>query len=282
MPSDVSLGFKPEATLRTFYPGAFLSGTPQDLWTVGPLVAHRPEGQPIVFVARFVDGLKQPVPSLVVEFWQANARGRYRHPLDGSDRPLDPQFDGFSRLRTGDDGTLRFHTIKPVAHPVTHDRTAKATDRSAKALRSSRRQMEREALRLARPELVEGRARSGHASDERSVPMRAPHLRLTIFASGIDRLVTQVFFDDEPLNATDPVLVSIPDPEVRSRLIAARRDLGAEARVEAGERTRLEYAIDIVLRGDGETPFFDDWSRSSIDLTSGDEARPGGEDRGWD
>jgi len=278
----VSQGFTPEATIGPFYPGAFLSDTPQDLWTVGPLVAHRPEGQPIVFVARFVDGLKQPVPSLVVEFWQANARGRYRHPLDGSDRPLDPQFDGFARLRTGDDGTLRFHTIKPGAHPVSHDRSAKATDRSAKASRSSRRQMEREALRLARPELVEGRARSGHASDERSVPMRAPHLRLTIFASGIDRLVTQVFFDDEPLNATDPVLVSIPDPEVRSRLIAARRDLGAEARIEVDQRRPLEYELDIVLRGGRETPFFDDWSGSSIGPSSRDDARPGDGDRDRD
>ena len=249
----MSQGFTPEATIGPFYPGAFLSDTPQDLWTVGPLVAHRPEGQPIVFVARFIDALEQPVPSLVVEFWQANAHGRYRHPLDESDRPLDPQFDGFARLRTGDAGTLRLQTVKPGAHPVF---------------------MEREALRLARPEpvalrrpqgdpelaeWVEGRARSGQALAERAVIMRAPHLRLTIFASGIDRLVTQVFFDDEPLNATDPVLASIPDPEVRSRLIATRRDLGAEARVEAGERGRLEYELDIVLRGGRETPFFDDW-----------------------
>lgn len=209
----MSHGFTPEATIGPFYPGAFLSDTPQDLWTVGPLVAHRPEGQPIVFAARFVDALERPVPSLVVEFWQANAHGRYRHPLDGSNRPLDPQFDGFARLRTGDAGTLRFHTIKPGAHPV----------------------------------------RPG------SAVLRAPHLRLTIFASGIDRLVTHVFFDDEPLNATDPVLVSIPEPEVRSRLIAARRALGAEARIEAGERRPLEYAIDIVLRGGRETPFFDDF-----------------------
>ncbi len=228
--------FTPEATIGPFYPGAFLTQTPQDLLTVAPLVAHRPVGQPIVFAARFLDALKRPVPSLVVEFWQANAHGRYRHPLDRSDRPLDPQFDGFARLRTDDAGTLRLCTIKPGAHPVC---------------------MEREALRIARPEPVEGRARSGLASAERPA-MRAPHLRLTIFASGIDRLVTQVFFDDEPLNATDPVLASIPDTDVRSRLIAARLDLGAEARIDPGERRRLEYALDIVMRGDGETPFFDD------------------------
>jgi protocatechuate 3,4-dioxygenase beta subunit len=191
----------PEATIGPFYPGSFLTHIPQDLWNVAPLVAHHPQGQPIVFAARFVDSLKRPVPSLIVEFWQANAHGRYRHPEDQSAAPLDPQFDGFARLRTSDDGVMRFFTIKPGAHPV----------------------------------------RAG------ATTMRAPHLRLTIFASGIDRLVTQVFFDDEPLNETDPVLRSIADPQVRSRLIAKRR--GA-----------AEYELDVVLRGDNETPFFDDWA----------------------
>ena len=109
--------FTPEATIGPFYPGAFVTQTPQDLWTVAPLVAHRPDGQPIVFAARFLDALKRPVPSLVVEFWQANAHGRYRHPLDRSDRPLDPQFDGFARLRTDDAGTVRLCTIKPGRIP---------------------------------------------------------------------------------------------------------------------------------------------------------------------
>jgi protocatechuate 3,4-dioxygenase beta subunit len=206
--------FTPEATVGPFYPGAFLSGTPQDLWMVAPLVAHRPQGQPIVVAARFLDALGRPVPSLIVEFWQANARGRYRHPEDRSAAPLDPQFDGFARLRTGDEGTVRLHTIKPGAHPA----------------------------------------------DPAAVAVRAPHLRLTIFASGIDRLVTQIFFDDEPLNGTDPLLNSIPDPVVRARLIAASRGLSAEARLDAGERRRREYAIDIVLRGDAEAPFFDDFA----------------------
>jgi len=192
--------FTPEATIGPFYPGAFLTHIPQDLSIVAPLLAHRPQGQPILLVVTFVDSSKRPVPSLVVEFWQANAHGRYRHPQDQSAAPLDPQFDGFARLRTSDDGVMRFSTIKPGAHPV----------------------------------------RAGAAT------MRAPHLRLTIFASGIDRLVTQVFFDDEPLNETDPVLRGIADPRVRGRLIAKRR--GA-----------AEYDLDVVLRGDDETPFFDNW-----------------------
>jgi protocatechuate 3,4-dioxygenase beta subunit len=197
--------FTPEATLGPFYPGAFVAQAPQDLWNVAPLVAHHPQGEPIVFSARFTDAFNRPVPSLVVEFWQANARGRYRHPLDTSGGPLDPQFDGFARLRTTDDGVLEFHTIRPGAHPV----------------------------------------------PKRTGVMRAPHLRLTIFASGIDRLVTQVFFAGEPRNDSDPVLQSLPERRLRDRLIATpcetRRD---------GARV---YALDIVLRGERETPFFDDW-----------------------
>jgi protocatechuate 3,4-dioxygenase, alpha subunit len=222
--------FTPEATIGPFYPGAFLADTPQDLWTVAPLVAHRPAGQPIVVAARFLDSLNQPVPSLVVEFWQANAHGRYRHPLDQSERPLDPQFDGFARLRTDDAGVVRLHTIKPGAHPAVVASGFLTAEASAKAV-------------------------SRTFAD--SAVIRAPHLRLTIFASGIDRLVTQVFFDDEPLNATDPVLLAIPDPVVRQRLIARLRSHPNDA--SFGVASAAQYSIDIVLRGDDETPFFDDW-----------------------
>ena len=209
MPDRPTPPFTPEATIGPFYPGVFLNDVPQDLWTVAPLLAHRPQGQPVAVSLRFVDALKRPVPSLVAEFWQANAHGRYRHPADRSPAPLDPQFDGFARLRTADDGTLRFQTIKPGAHPV--------------------------------------RGEGGPTA-----VWRAPHLRLTIFASGIDRLVTQIFFADEPLNASDPILAAVPDPLVRDRLIARRRP-GAE------HEPVVEYSLDIVMRGEGETPFFDDW-----------------------
>jgi protocatechuate 3,4-dioxygenase beta subunit len=211
----VKAPFTPEATIGPFYPGAFLTEIPQDLWTVAPLVEHHPQGQPIVLVVRFLDSLKRPVPSLVVEFWQANAFGRYRHPEDRSDAPLDPQFDGFARLRTADDGVMRFVTIKPGPHPV-----------------------------------------AGVGASV--VLMRAPHLRLTIFASGIDRLVTQVFFDDEALNESDPVLRSIADVRARERLIARRVDHAANEHATPTQ-PGVVYELDIVLRGDGETPFFDDW-----------------------
>jgi protocatechuate 3,4-dioxygenase beta subunit len=59
-----------------------------------------------------------------------------------------------------------------------------------------------------------------------------------------------VFFEGEALNESDPVLMSIPDPRARERLIARRRT----------PRDVAQYEIDIVLRGAGETPFFDDWN----------------------
>jgi protocatechuate 3,4-dioxygenase beta subunit len=198
----------PEATIGPFYPGAFVAAMPQDLWEVSPLVAHHPQGEPVAVTFTVLDVAGRPVPSVVIEVWQANAHGRYRHAADRSPRPLDPQFDGFARVRTTDDGLVRFQTIKPGPHRV----------REGDELR------------------------------------RAPHLRLAIFASGIDRLVTQVFFEGEPLNGSDPVLQSIGDPLVRDRLVARRCPEGAHARV-------THYALDLVLRGDRETPFFDDWDR---------------------
>src|SRR5262245_14362217 len=111
--------FTPEATIGPFYPGVFaLNSIPCDLSTVAPILAHRPQGESIRLSGRFIDSNGAPVPSLIVEVWQANAHGKYRHPLDRSERPLDPQFDGFARVRTNDDGIYELKTIKPGAHPI--------------------------------------------------------------------------------------------------------------------------------------------------------------------
>ena len=55
----------------------------------------------------------------VVEIWQANAQGRYAHPDDAQDKPLEPTFKGFGRVTTDNDGMFRLTTIKPgrVAAP---------------------------------------------------------------------------------------------------------------------------------------------------------------------
>jgi protocatechuate 3,4-dioxygenase beta subunit len=52
-----------------------------------------------------------------VEVWQANAAGRYAHPEDVHDAPLDPNFTGAGRLLTDAEGRYRLVTIKPGAYP---------------------------------------------------------------------------------------------------------------------------------------------------------------------
>ncbi|MGW0504299.1 protocatechuate 3,4-dioxygenase subunit alpha [Micromonospora sp. NPDC003241] len=72
----------------------------------------------------------------------------------------------------------------------------------------------------------------------------APHINVSIFGRGLlDRLVTRLYFPDEPANATDPVLTALPDPARRATLIAATAADG--------------YVFDIRLRGEPETVFFD-------------------------
>jgi protocatechuate 3,4-dioxygenase, alpha subunit len=142
-----------------------------------------------------------PVSGCLIELWQANAAGRYAHPADRSDRPLDPKFRGFGRALTDPDGRYRFRTIKPGAVPFEGNR------------------------------------------------WQAPHILVSLFAAGLlRRLVTRLYFEDEPANETDPILATIADPLARATLIA-RRDQAARS---------PRYVFDIVLRGAGETVFFTD------------------------
>ena len=53
----------------------------------------------------------------LVEVWQANACGRYKHEVDQHPAPLDPNFSGAGRCLTDDGGRYRFVTIKPGAYP---------------------------------------------------------------------------------------------------------------------------------------------------------------------
>lgn len=78
-------------------------------------------GHRIRIEGRVLDGTGAPVEDALVEVWQANAAGRYRHPLDArEDLPLDAQLTGFGRCETDfDTGRYWFETVKPgpVPHP---------------------------------------------------------------------------------------------------------------------------------------------------------------------
>jgi protocatechuate 3,4-dioxygenase beta subunit len=63
------------------------------------------------------DGDGRPVPNALIEVWQANAGGRYRHKKDGYLAPLDPNFGGCGRVITGEDGRYSFRTVQPGAYP---------------------------------------------------------------------------------------------------------------------------------------------------------------------
>jgi protocatechuate 3,4-dioxygenase, beta subunit len=76
-----------------------------------------PIGQRIIVHGRVLDESGRPVPNTLVEFWQANAGGRYRHAKETYLAPLDPNFGGCGRCLTNENGEYRFRTIKPGAYP---------------------------------------------------------------------------------------------------------------------------------------------------------------------
>jgi len=79
--------------------------------------AAEPLGERIIVEGRVIDDDGRPVPGTLVEVWQANAAGRYRHHSDHHPAPLDPNFSGAGRVVTDNDGKYRFVTIKPGAYP---------------------------------------------------------------------------------------------------------------------------------------------------------------------
>jgi protocatechuate 3,4-dioxygenase, beta subunit len=85
-----------------------------DLTGGGP---GEPIGERIIVTGRVLDDSGRPVVGQLVEVWQANAAGRYRHQRDQHPAPLDPNFVGTGRCLTGPDGSYRFLTVKPGPYP---------------------------------------------------------------------------------------------------------------------------------------------------------------------
>jgi protocatechuate 3,4-dioxygenase beta subunit len=76
-----------------------------------------PQGERIIVTGRLLEEDGGPVRNSLVEIWQTNAAGRYRHEVDQHPAPLDPNFAGAGRTLTDDDGRYVFVTIKPGAYP---------------------------------------------------------------------------------------------------------------------------------------------------------------------
>ena len=76
-----------------------------------------PLGERIIVTGRVLDDDGGPVRGALIEIWQANAAGRYKHHNDNHAAPLDPNFTGYGRVLTDDDGRYSFVSIKPGAYP---------------------------------------------------------------------------------------------------------------------------------------------------------------------
>ncbi len=163
-----------------------------------------PIGERIVVHGRVLDETGRGVPNTLVEFWQANAGGRYRHKKDTYLAPIDPNFGGCGRALTDADGFYYFRTVKPGAYPW------------------------RNWVNNWRP----------------------AHIHFSVFGSGFaQRLITQMYFEGDPLIPHCPILKSIPDAEALNQLIAPL-DLNASIPLDS-----LAYKFDIVLRGSRSTLF---------------------------
>jgi protocatechuate 3,4-dioxygenase beta subunit len=79
--------------------------------------AGEPIGQRIQVAGRLLDSDGRPIPNALIEVWQANAAGRYKHHNDNWNAPIDPNFTGAGRCVTDSEGRYRFVTIKPGAYP---------------------------------------------------------------------------------------------------------------------------------------------------------------------
>lgn len=101
-------------TVGPFFGPALLREGMRRQVLAGPAAA----GQRIRIEGRVLDGDGTPVADALVEIWQTNAHGRYDHPADRRDLPLDPAFDGFGRTGTEEDGSYWFETVKPGVVPM--------------------------------------------------------------------------------------------------------------------------------------------------------------------
>ncbi len=106
----------PAQSTGPFYPVELPLDRDNDLATVaGAPAGARGELTHVFGTVRDVDG--RALAGARVEIWQCNAFGRYHHPGDTRNAPLDPGFQGFGETLTAENGAYRFRTIKPVPYP---------------------------------------------------------------------------------------------------------------------------------------------------------------------
>lgn len=161
-------------------------------------------GERIILHGRVLDENARPVPNTLVEIWQANAGGRYRHRKDTYLAPIDPNFGGCGRTLTDENGYYYFRTVKPGAYPWRN----------------------------------------------RVNNWRPAHVHVSIFGSAFcQRLITQCYFEGDPLIPICPIVNTIPDADAIEQL-TAKLDLNATIPLDT-----IAYKFDIVVRGRRSTLF---------------------------
>lgn len=115
-PSKALQVVTPSQTIGPFFALGLVKDGDDDLSRRAPGAA-RAEGVPIVVSGQVVDQSGKPVRKALIEVWQANKWGKYEHPDDITQTPLDPNFKGWGRVLTDADGRYRFYSIKPGAYP---------------------------------------------------------------------------------------------------------------------------------------------------------------------
>jgi len=161
-------------------------------------------GERIIVHGRVLDERGQPVRGALLEFWQANAGGRYRHKKETYLAAIDPNFGGCGRAITDDDGRYAFRTVKPGPYPWPNG-----------------------------------------VND-----WRPAHIHFSVFGHGFaQRLITQMYFEGDPMIWKCPIVNTIPDRKAIEQLIAPL-DWGQTIPMDA-----RAYKFDIVLRGRRSTLF---------------------------
>ncbi|MGL5447046.1 MAG: protocatechuate 3,4-dioxygenase subunit beta [Rhabdaerophilum sp.] len=161
-------------------------------------------GERIIVHGHVLDEMARPVPNTLIEVWQANAGGRYRHKKDSYLAPLDPNFGGCGRCVSDDQGRYVFRTIKPGPYPWPN-----------------------------------------HGSE-----WRPAHIHVSIFGEAfVQRLVTQLYFEGDPLIPLCSIVRTLNDDRAINQLVA-KLDMGEMRAFDC-----LAYRFDIVLRGRQQTFF---------------------------
>ncbi|SPZ56207.1 Protocatechuate 3,4-dioxygenase beta chain [Serratia quinivorans] len=163
-----------------------------------------PIGERIIVHGYVRDENGLPMRNALVEVWQANAGGRYRHKKDQYLAPIDPNFGGCGRVLTDDNGYYFFRTIKPGPYPWRN----------------------------------------------RVNDWRPAHIHFSLSGSAFaQRLITQMYFEGDPLIASCPIVRAIKNDDAVRSLIAG---LDKTAAVQLDS---LAYRFDLVLRGHRATLF---------------------------